>query len=53
MADGLPSETIVGIAEDNSGNIWLSTINGISKLNLKTNKFTNYNKGHGLQSNEF
>ena len=53
IKDGLPSEGIVGIAEDNSGNIWLSTANGVSKLDPVSGKFVNYNEDQGLQSNEF
>jgi signal transduction histidine kinase/ligand-binding sensor domain-containing protein/CheY-like chemotaxis protein len=53
MSDGLPTEGIIGIVEDNNGFIWLSTLNGISKMNPKTVQFINYNENHGLQSNEF
>ena len=53
IADGLPAEGIVGIVEDNKGFIWLSTTNGISKMNPQTEEFINYNENHGLQSNEF
>jgi signal transduction histidine kinase/ligand-binding sensor domain-containing protein len=52
-SDGLPAEGIVGIVEDNKGFIWLSTSNGISKMNPQTEKFINYNENDGLQSNEF
>jgi signal transduction histidine kinase/ligand-binding sensor domain-containing protein/CheY-like chemotaxis protein len=53
IADGLPSEGIIGIVEDNNGFIWLSTRNGISKMNPQTEEFINYNEDDGLQSNEF
>ncbi len=53
ISDGLPSEGIVGIVEDNKGYIWTSTNAGISKMDPKTAEFTNYNQAHGLQSNEF
>jgi ligand-binding sensor domain-containing protein len=32
--DGLPGNTIIGLAEDNHGNIWMSTFRGIVKLNI-------------------
>ncbi len=53
IKDGLPSEAIIGIEEDDSGNLWLSTSNGISKFNVKENTFINYDESNGLQSNEF
>lgn len=51
--DGLPSNTINGIIEDEKGNLWLSTNNGISCFNPKKRFFRNYDEGDGLQSNQF
>jgi methyl-accepting chemotaxis protein/ligand-binding sensor domain-containing protein len=51
--DGLPGESIIGIVEDKSGNLWMSTSYGISKFNGKDTTFTNYTDNDGLQSNEF
>ncbi len=51
--DGLPSEGITGILEDDHGNLWLSTANGISKFNTSDTTFRNYSESDGLQSNEF
>ena len=51
--DGLPSDGIIGIVEDNKGNLWLSTGDGISKFNIQNETFSNYNESDGLQSNEF
>lgn len=51
--DDLPNDVIYGILEDDHGNLWLSTNNGISKFNLKNKKFKNYDVEDGLQSNEF
>jgi len=53
VKDGLPSEAIVGILEDDHGNLWLSTSNGISKFNVSDETFINYTEDDGLQSNEF
>ena len=44
------SDTIRVITEDNLGNLWIGTDRGLSKLNLKTNKFTNYTKNDGLSN---
>jgi len=51
--DGLPSEGITGIVEDDNSNLWLSTTNGISKFNVSECSFTNYTESDGLQSDEF
>lgn len=51
--DGLPNQVIYGILEDNTGNLWLSTNNGISRFDPKKKLFTNYDVYDGLQSNEF
>lgn len=44
--DGLPSNRIVDIIEDNSGNLWFGTGAGLSKFNGKT--YTNYSEKDGL-----
>lgn len=51
--NGLPNEIIYGILEDDIGNLWLSTNKGISKFNLRTETFRNYDRHDGLQINEF
>ncbi|HUX58988.1 MAG TPA: ATP-binding protein [Bacteroidales bacterium] len=33
--------------------LWISTTNGISRFNRRTQKFRNYSKGDGLQGDEF
>ncbi|MCL5028662.1 MAG: histidine kinase [Bacteroidetes bacterium] len=53
MKDGLVSNIIYGILEDNDGNLWLSTDNGLSKFNSKTGVFRNYYQSDGLQGNQF
>ncbi len=52
-ADGLSNNTTYGLVIDKSGDIWVSTIFGISKFNPKTKEFRKFNEGNGLQSNEF
>ncbi|MCD9020112.1 two-component regulator propeller domain-containing protein [Parachryseolinea silvisoli] len=51
--NGFPSNSIIGILEASPGNFWISTTNGLIKLNLPSGKFTHYNKEDGIQSNEF
>ena len=51
--DGLPSDIIVGILEDEHGNLWLSTNNGISKFDPVQESFRNFDIEDGLQGNEF
>lgn len=51
--DGLPSNTILGIVEDEGGDLWLSTSNGVSRYDPRTGAFRNYDASDGLQANEF
>jgi len=51
--EGLSSNSVYGLLEDEEGNFWLSTNNGLSKCNPKMGTFKNYNSRDGLQSNEF
>jgi signal transduction histidine kinase/ligand-binding sensor domain-containing protein/DNA-binding response OmpR family regulator len=50
---GLPGHSVFSIQPDNDGNLWLGTNNGLSKFNLSTFSFTNYDINDGLQSNLF
>ena len=51
--DGLPSNTILNILDDDSGDIWFSTFNGLCKFNSATKKFKSYFASDDLQSNQF
>ncbi|WP_373598162.1 ligand-binding sensor domain-containing protein [Paraclostridium bifermentans] len=42
--EGIANNYITDIAQDNSGNVWVATIGGLSKINIKTDKITNYYK---------
>ena len=51
--EGLPGNNVSGIQEDSNGNLWISTDNGLARLNPETMKFKNYNKKDGLACKEF
>ncbi len=53
IKDGLASDIIYGILEDDNGNLWLSTDNGLSKFNPSKKTFRNYYESDGLQGNQF
>ena len=50
---GLANNVCNGLLMDNNQNIWLNTNKGLSRFNVKEEKFTNYSKGDGLHFNEF
>ncbi|TXD46757.1 hybrid sensor histidine kinase/response regulator transcription factor [Polaribacter sp. IC073] len=51
--DGLPNQVIYSILPDDYNNLWFSTNKGISRLNLNTCQFKNFDVSDGLISNEF
>jgi len=51
--NGLPNNVIYGILQDNTGELWLSTNRGLSRFNISTETFVNYDVTDGLQSSEF
>lgn len=53
MEDGLPNNVVYGMLPDKSGNIWLSTNQGLARFNIRSSKSKNFSKSDGLQSNEF
>ena len=52
-ADGLGSNTCYSLLMDKNGNLWISTISGISRYNTKTKTFRNFTKDDGLKIVEF
>lgn len=50
---GLDHEFIKGITQDKQGNLWISTSNGLTKLNPENLGYTKYNISDGLQGLEF
>jgi signal transduction histidine kinase/ligand-binding sensor domain-containing protein/DNA-binding response OmpR family regulator len=51
--DGLASNVIQGILEDDNDNLWICSENGLSKFNKRTKTFRNYYKEDGLPDNWF
>ena len=51
--DGLPSSTTYGGVWDQTGYLWLSTARGLSRLDIESLEFRNYDTSHGLQGDEF
>jgi signal transduction histidine kinase/ligand-binding sensor domain-containing protein len=51
--DGLPSNVILGLIEDDRGKLWISTSDGISCFDPSLETFKNYDISDGLQSDEF
>jgi len=51
--DGLPGNVVNAIVEDGLGGLWLSTNAGLSRLDLATSTFSNFDAARGLQSSEF
>lgn len=53
MDNGLTNNSVLRILEDDKGNLWLSTFNGISQFDPQKNQFRNFSQSDGLQSNQF
>jgi len=51
--NGLPINTLFGIIQDSSRNLWISSFQGICKFNLDTYKTENFTKEYGLQNDIF
>lgn len=51
--DGLPSNHVFSVYPDKKENIWMSTGNGISMFNPRTEEFNNYFQEDGILENRF
>lgn len=52
--DGLPSMSVQGIIADEKNNsLWLSTFEGLSRFNIKTQQFNNFSIADGIQGQLF
>lgn len=50
---GLSCSDIASIEEDKMGNLWISTMYGLNKLDTKTEKVTTYNEADGIGGFQF
>ena len=51
--DGLIANSVMGITEDDKGMLWITTFEGISRLNPVTNEIQNFDFHARLKSNQF
>jgi len=51
--NGLPTNTLFGLLDDEMGNIWISSYKGLCKLNISNKEITTFTKDDGLQNDEF
>ncbi|GGF30893.1 hybrid sensor histidine kinase/response regulator transcription factor [Echinicola rosea] len=52
-SDGLSNNNVYGIQQDQKGNLWLSTNNGLTVMDPVTGKTKIYDKSNGLQDTQF
>lgn len=53
MKEGLPSNTIYAAESDRIGGVWISSVCGLTRLDLATMALETYTMRDGLQGNEF
>ncbi len=53
QGDGLSDDVVYSIMQDKTGNLWMSTDRGISKMNTKMQTFQNYDTSDGIRSVNF
>jgi len=51
--NGLISDAIYGLLEDDSGKVWISSAKGLTSFNPTNRAFISYDTIHGLQSSDF
>lgn len=51
--DGLPSNIVYGILEDDNSNFWISTTSGLSRFNSTEGSFTNFSLADGISGTNF
>ncbi len=51
--NGLPSNVVYGILDDDKGNLWLSTANGLCRYHPGTGSWKTFYRENGLQANQF
>lgn len=53
VRQGLPSDNVVGLLEDDAGILWISTSKGLCRFDPDSILFRNYTISDGLPSNDF
>ena len=53
VRDGLPSNTLIRIESTDDHFLWISTLSGICRFDMKTGQVLNFNMSDGLPANEF
>ena len=51
--DGLPSNTTYGLTEDNEGNLWIATNNGLARFDRERRLFSKFTTQDGLPNDQF
>lgn len=51
--EGLPSNDVFGIVEDDQRNLWLATDRGLARFNIASESFRTYNVTDGVPNNPF
>lgn len=51
--DGLPNDNVLGLLEDDQHYLWISTHNGLARLDPARNKFQTYTVSDGIAGNVF
>jgi hypothetical protein len=51
--NGLPDNVVCGILADNKDHLWISTMNGISRFDIRERTFYNFTEHDGLQGSDF
>ncbi|PST83753.1 histidine kinase [Pedobacter yulinensis] len=53
VKDGLPTNILYRILEDDSGHLWISSLKGLVCFDLRTEKIRTYNRSNGLITDQF
>ena len=53
ITDGLPGEKVYRIEIDNTGNIWMSTTQGLARMIKETHQIQSFNDKDGIQAQDF
>jgi signal transduction histidine kinase len=51
--DGLPSDVVLTVTGDSTGDLWLGTNRGLSRFSPRRKTFTNFDHDDGLQGRQF